>query len=247
MAPASNHMDHWLRETRQLDLSHPKLRITAQKLTQSRQSLAARATAIHDFVRRMPFAAVASPGELRASDVLLRGRGDCQSKGMLFTAMCRAAGLPARMLFVVVRPRFLSGVMSTTPQTLTHAVGQVNLGGRWVSTDGYVLDPLMFALAKRTLREQSMDSGWGIVEEADGRWTGEAPCIQQFRACDVVQVAGVFADIDDFRRRAALRDGTPSTLGYALAARWVNWRVNRFRTEGRRAADAEARAARTLS
>lgn len=222
-------MTTWLEETRQLDLSHPKLRITAHKLTQSRQVLAERAAAVHDFVRRMPFEAVAQPAHLRASDVLLRGSGDCQAKGVLFTALCRAAGLPARLMFVEVRPRFLQGVMRDAPATMAHAVGQVCVAGRWVSTDGYVVDPVMFALAKKALRVNEMDSGWGIVGDAQGRWSGDKPCLQQFRACDVVRVAGVFADVDEFHASARATGGRLQALKYALGARLVNWRVNRFR------------------
>jgi hypothetical protein len=223
-------MTNWLEETRQLDLSHPKLRITAHKLTQARQCLHQRAAAIHDFVRRMPFEAGTQSASLRASEVLLRGRGDCHSKGVLFTGLCRAAGLPARLLMVRVRTRFLAGMLDAGPDTITHAVGQVRFGDRWVSTDGYVVDPLMFALAKRSLRETGMDSGWGIVLDAPGHWDGRSTCIQQFRGADVVETLGTFADLDAYRAAGAPDGGRwLHGMKYALGARLVNWRVGRMR------------------
>lgn len=223
-------MTTWLEETRQLDLSHPKLRITAQKLTQSRQCLHARAAAIHDFVRRMPFTAVAHRG-LRASDVLLRGQGDCHSKGLLFTALCRAAGLPARLLFVRVKPRFLAGMLDDAPSTIVHALGQVRFGDRWVSTDGYVVDPVMFAHAKHALRREGRDSGWGIVQDAQGLWNGRDTCIQQFRSQDLVERIGVFADLDAYQRAcAAQEESWLREVKYTIGARLVNWRVARFRS-----------------
>jgi hypothetical protein len=224
-------MKPWLAETRQLDLSHPKLRITAHKLTQCRQTLAARSAAIYDYVRRLPFAAVSNAQQLRASDVLLRGEGDSHAKGLLFVALCRAAGLPARMRFVRVRTRFLEGMVDSRPHAITHAVGEVYVDGQWRATDGYVVDPVLFAHAKRSLHETGMDSGWGIVCDAQGPWDGLSDCTHQFRAEDVVEDFGVFADIDAFRRRHPRhRHGAFAQLRSAWAACMLNWRVARLRT-----------------
>ena len=203
-------MRTWLEETRQLDLSDPKLRITAQKLTQSRQCLHARAAAIHDYVRRMPFAAGPRGSRLCASTVLRKGMGDGQAKGLLFTALCRAAGLPARLLFAQVNAHALAGMRDGGPDSVIHAVGQVRVGERWLSTDGYVIDPVMFALAKETLQRDGMDSGWGIVRDAQGRWDGRCTSIQQFRPGDVIATLGVFSDLDEFRK-----------AGVGAAAGWL--------------------------
>ena len=108
-------MDHWLRETPQLDLSDSRLRITAQKIAQSRQTHAARVAAIQDFVRRLPCCAAAGLDQARASEVLHRGQRDCHAKAVLFTALCRAVGLSARVQFLRVRSSFFAGVLSKRP------------------------------------------------------------------------------------------------------------------------------------
>jgi transglutaminase-like putative cysteine protease len=228
--PSAGAADDWLGETLQLDLGDPKLRITAQKLTQSRQSLPARAAAIQEFVRRMPFAATADGHSVRASEVLRRGSGDCHSKGVLFTALCRAAGLPARLLFVDVRPRFLTGILDQGPAVLPHAVGQVLLPDGWRSTDGYVVDPVLFAHAKHLLYDRGIDSGWGIVQEARGAWDGQGDCLQQFRDGDVVDIHGAWHEPAAFH--AAQPTGARGWLAwiqYALAAHLVNRRVAQVR------------------
>ncbi|TWO64444.1 transglutaminase family protein [Caenimonas sedimenti] len=227
MSPAA---DPWLVETRQLDLSDPKLRITAQKLTQARQSLPARAAAIQAFVRGLPFSASADGHSVRASEVLRRGSGDCHSKGVLFTALCRAAGLPARLVFVDVRPRFLAGILDRGPAVLPHAVGQVLLPDGWHSTDGYVVDPVLFAHAKHLLHDHGLDSGWGIVQEAAGAWDGQGDCLQQFRAGDVVDHHGAWHEPAAFHAtRPAGTRGWLGRLQYAIATRLVNLRVARVR------------------
>lgn len=219
----------WLRPTRQLDLAHPRIHITAQKLTQAKQSHAARAAAIQDFVRRMPFAASSHADAVNASEVLQSGRGDCHSKGLLFTALCRAAGLPARLLFVDVRARFLAGLLPDGPASLPHAVGQVCVEGAWRSTDGYVVDPVLFARAKDLLRDGEADCGWGIVREATGHWDGHGDCLQQFRRDDVLRVFGAFHDPAGFYGDADRAPGWLGGLKYALGARLVNRRVAQVR------------------
>jgi hypothetical protein len=225
--------DNWLRETAQIDLSEPKLRITAQKLTQSHQTVAQRAAAIHAFVRRMPFSAAPFGSFVRASEVLREARGDCHSKGVLFAALCRAAELPARLLFVDVRPRFLHGILDAAPEVMPHAVGQVHVDGCWWSTDGYVVDPRLFAFAKQMLRDEELECGWGVVAGASGSWDGRSHCLHQFAEADVVRSWGAFDDPAQFY--ASCGRGSHDWLGrlkYALGAKLVNRRVQQLRSAG---------------
>lgn len=222
----------WLRETAQLDLSHPKIHITALKLTQSRASARERVCAIHDFVRRLPFGAFADVSHVRASDVLRANRGDCHSKGVLFTALCRAAGVPARLNFLRIRPHFLHGILDEGPTTMAHAVGQALIDEQWLSTDGYVVDPVLFAHAKQHLREASRACGWGIVLDARGIWDGTADCLHQFRPEDVVHNYGAYEDPAEFYEELSHDEGAPSwvaRLKYAMGAQIVNRRVARLR------------------
>jgi hypothetical protein len=224
-------MDEWLEETRQLDLSHPRLRITAQKIAQSRQTLPARAAAIQAFVRRLPYAAAARPAAVRASEVLRRGQGDAHAKAVLFTALCRAVDLPARVQFLRVRSSFLAGILHARPEAVTHAVAQVHVDGRWVSTDGYVLDPLLFARAKALLHASDLDSGWGIVRDASGHWDGRSACLHQFRWDDVLESYGVYDDVEEFVGTGIARgDSWLARLPKLLRTCVLNWRVARLRS-----------------
>lgn len=228
--PAADPPDgHWLRETPQLDISHPRLHFTAQKLTQSRQTHAARAVAVHDFVRRLPFAASGDGSTRRASEVLRQGRGDCHTKGVLFVALCRAAGLPARLQFVDVVPRFLHGILDEGPASMPHAVGQVLVEDRWWSTDGYVVDPALFASARQKLRDTGEGTGWGIVAEAQAQWDGRTDCLQQFRQADVLEVFTPCHDTAHFYGAAARQMGWAGWLRYAVGAHLVNRRVRQAR------------------
>jgi len=222
----------WLRETHQLDLSHPKIHITSLKLTQSLHGHRERACAIHDFVRRLPFGAFSDVSHVRASDVLRANHGDCHSKGVLFVALCRSAGIPARLNFLRIHPRFLHGILDEGPDTMAHAVGQVLIDGQWVGTDAYVVDPVLYAQAKHRLRQESGDCGWGIVSDAQALWNGVDDRIHQFRASDVVHNYGAYDDPAEFYAELSHDEGAPSwvaRLKYALGAQLVNRRVARLR------------------
>jgi hypothetical protein len=222
----------WLQETPQLDLTHPKIHITALKLTQARQSVPQRLCALQDFVRRLPFGAFYDVSHVRASDVLRSQRGDCHSKGVLFTALCRGAGIPARLRFVRIRSRFLHGILDDGPETMAHAVGQVLVGDRWISTDGYVVDPVLFAQAKQRLRAEGLDCGFGLVRDAQGSWDGATDCLQQYRGSDVVHDYGAYDDPAEFYEELSQEEGAPSwvsRLKYALGAQIVNRRVAQLR------------------
>jgi hypothetical protein len=167
---------------------------------------------------------------VRASEVLREARGDCHSKGVLFTALCRAAELPARLLFVDVRPRFLHGILDGAPEVMPHAVGQVHLDGRLVVDRRLRGRPGLFALAKQMLRDEELDCGWGVVAGATGSWDGRSHCLHQFREADVVHSHGAFDDPAQFY--ATCGRGSHDWLGrlrYALGAQLVNRRVRKLR------------------
>ncbi len=235
----------WLRETRQLDLSHPKIRYTALRLTQSLHSQREQALAIFDFVRAMPFGAVADGTRVRASTILRSQRGDCLGKGVLFVALCRVTGIPARLNFVRIGAGFMHGVLNEGPDEMPHAVGQVFLDGRWISTDAYVVDPFLFDQAQLRLAQQAVAAGWGVVRGAQPLWDGATDCLHQFQPADVRHNWGAYNDPAEFYAELNHDLGSPSwgfRMKYALGARLVNRRVAQVR-QARQGPAAQAAAA----
>ena len=195
----------------------------------------ARAAALQDFVRRLPFAVQARGRGRAASRILARGHGDAHDKAALFTALCRAAGLPARVQFLRVRSAVLAGLLQDPPEAIEHPVAQVYVDGRWLSTDGYVVDPVLFARAKQMLLATDLDSGWGIVRDASGSWDGRSPCLHQFHWDDVLVAHGVFDDVQEFLGSGAARDRRAfGALRHVVRAWSVNRRLTRIRSGGMR-------------
>jgi Transglutaminase-like superfamily len=161
-----------LGSTRLLDLDNSKLRLRAKSLTQLAQTDVQKAVLVHDYVKSMPFGCLAGFDHVPASAVLKRGQGDCHTKGTLFVALLRSAGVPARLRFVGLPAAFLWGILDMGDSVITHAVGEVYLRGSWVQTDTYVTDSTLEAHASMWLAQQQRVVGYGIHLQASRFWDG---------------------------------------------------------------------------
>ena len=129
------------------------------RITQLAATDVQKATLIHDFVKALPFGCVAGFDHVPAVSVLKTGHGDCHTKGTLFVALLRSAGVPARLRFVTLTGAFLHGIIDIGQSTITHAVGEVYLQERWIQTDTYVTDSILEAQAMTLLKQQEISAG----------------------------------------------------------------------------------------
>lgn len=67
----------------------------------------------------------------RASEVLAAGKGDCTEHTVLFLALARSLGIPARGVFGLVYSRYEDGVNAL----YWHAWAEVRAGGEWIPLD----------------------------------------------------------------------------------------------------------------
>lgn len=100
-------MDHFLTPTEYLDAGHPLVRTTAATLIRDAVSDTERVRRIYYYVRDVPYDVLASfrylaQGHHRASDVIGHGVAFCMGKASSFVALCRAAGVPARIAFQTI-------------------------------------------------------------------------------------------------------------------------------------------------
>lgn len=106
---------------------------------------------IFDYVRDLTYGAPDFDrlGSFKASDLIGRGRGYCVPKAAAFTALCRAAEVPARLGFADVSNHLAS------PKTLAlmgghsfawHGCSEVFLGGRWLKASPTFDTPLCWRL-----------------------------------------------------------------------------------------------------
>ena len=139
----------YLAPTRFIDSDHAEVIARARHLTAGCASEREKLERIYYFVRDMPYDILAAfrdlaEGKSRASDVLRAGHAFCMGKASSFVALCRAAGIPARVGFQQLHcpdKPFMSEEVRrlwgdrTLPR---HSLGEAYLDGRWLKLDATI-------------------------------------------------------------------------------------------------------------
>lgn len=126
-----------------IDSDHPAVAAFAARHAgtgSDRERAVALYLAVRDGFRYDPYRIDLSPTGMKASTVIERGHGWCVPKAALLAAVCRAAGLPARVGYADVRNHLSTERMRQTMQTdlfVWHGYTEVWLGadegaGAWV-------------------------------------------------------------------------------------------------------------------
>lgn len=92
---------------------------------------------VRDSIRYNPYAMGASQEDWRASEVLKAGEGWCVPKAVLLAALCRAAGIPARLGFADVVNHLSTQRLRDSMKTdvfYFHGYCSIFLNGSWVKS-----------------------------------------------------------------------------------------------------------------
>ncbi len=126
-----------LEATPQIDWNDPAIRKLAKDVAGEVPGSYAAAVKLADHVyNRLEKAYGASQD--RASDVLKAGKGDCTEHSVLFLALARALGIPARGVHGLVYARYDDG----TPALYWHAWAEVRSAGEWIPVDPTFGEPV---------------------------------------------------------------------------------------------------------
>ena len=132
-------MSRYLHSTELIDSGHPAIRQQAEELLNGLETDAEKAVAlfyfVRDHIRYNPFMQRFLPEHFRASDTLGRGEGFCIQKAVLLAALSRAAGIPARLRFAVLKNHLLPDRLASLlkgKELPDHGFTELYLDGRWV-------------------------------------------------------------------------------------------------------------------
>jgi transglutaminase-like putative cysteine protease len=169
--------DAALGATTQLDVGTERLRVAAREAVAGAADARAKTAALVDWVyTRITYAHV--EGEEVASEVLDRGVGDCSEMSILFVAMARAVGVPARRVV---------GLAATYDQDSFgfgyHAWAEVAIDGRWVAVDP-------------TWNETIADASHIPLLAGDGDEWAAAAAVLEVDVVEISHVPGADADLD---------------------------------------------------
>jgi hypothetical protein len=150
------------------DYDHPLVQETAQQITQGEKTIRGKLEKIFYYVRDDILFGFPKDGDLvKASETIELGMGQCNTKGTLFLALCKASGIPARIHFSLIDKEIQRGLFTglrykLMPRRLSHSWVEVKVDGTWRRLDSYINDEAYFRTAVAELKKRGWDTGYSV-------------------------------------------------------------------------------------
>jgi len=228
-------------EQRLADDDHPLVRETVEWLTRGEVSIRGKLEKLFYYVRDEIRFGFPKDGDLvKASDTIRLGMGQCNTKGALLLALCRAVDIPARIHFSLIKKEIQRGLFTGVgylliPLLISHSWVEVEIEEKWRRLDSYINDMPFYRAGKKALREKRWDTGCSISCSSGESSAGFHIDDEKFVQMDaVVGDHGVWNDPSDYYRTDAYRNrpGPIQLLLYRLMVKRVNARVAHMRSGG---------------
>lgn len=202
-----------------------------------------RAVLIHRYLRdEIRFGFTPELDDARVLYTMGKGRGFCNTKGALFTAMLGMVHIPAQQHFVAVPKEILRGLMaeglfSLLPERITHSFTEVFFDDEAPQrVDSYTVDLPLFRAAEARLTRENRDLGYGIVRGADPDWNADGDSLVQIPGPEVApgDDFGSYVNAAEFYQTGRCTH-TPGWLGRKLlgwfACDLINRDIQRLRDD----------------
>ena len=132
-------MEKYLRPTPAIDCDHEAIIEKATQLTNGRDDVIDKAKSLFYFVRdEISYNIYVLKDDIkhfRASATLARGEGFCVQKAIVLAALARAAGIPSRLRFAIIRNPLASGEVKNIlggDLFVSHGFDELFINGLWV-------------------------------------------------------------------------------------------------------------------
>lgn len=151
------------------DYNNPIVKNKAIELTQNRESLADKISAIFYYVRDDIKFAFPKEGDLvQASQTIEYGYGQCNTKATLFLALCKSIGIHARIHFSLIERDIQKGLFSgiaywLMPKEISHSWIEIEIDGKWVKIDAFINDAAFYRGGKKELEKKNWEVGYSIA------------------------------------------------------------------------------------
>jgi transglutaminase-like putative cysteine protease len=156
-----------------IDSAHPIIISTTKQVIAGTTDQREAAVRVHDFVRdQVKFGWTSRFYDQKASEILAAKVGYCNTKSTLFVAMLRAAGIPARQVFVDINSAILNGFIDPGMTHVDHSYAEVFLDGKWLRVDSYIVDLPLASKARRALASENRVIGYGVHRDGTSVWNG---------------------------------------------------------------------------
>jgi Transglutaminase-like superfamily len=178
------------------DATDPTVQATAARLVAGESTTRGKLARLFAYVRdEIAFGFPQQGDLLRAGDVIRGGQGQCNNKTTLFLALCKAAGIPARVHFSLIGKAIQRGLFSgpaywLMPDRISHSWLEVEVDGRWRRIDAYINDAPFQAGALAALKRRRWRTGFSVALPK----TGDAPTQLDLDREQFVQMEAVTDD-----------------------------------------------------
>ena len=144
--------------------------------------------AIYDIVRKEIDFGYNRSGDIRDSQVLADGFGQCNTKGTLLMAPLRGADVRCSLHGFTIYHALQRGglpefVYPVAPAEIVHSLVEVETAGGWVNLEGFILDSRYLASLQRAFRGTESLCGYGVGTDCPSaplvEWTGDDTNIQK--------------------------------------------------------------------
>jgi transglutaminase-like putative cysteine protease len=148
-------LQDYLVATKMCDCDNPWLRKKAEEIIEGASTPEDKALKIFYYVRdNIRFSMAFSRS--KASQILRQGYGECLTKTNAHVALLRAAGIPTRVRWVMVQSKVLRGLVAAfllraIASEASHFWVECLLGGRWISCEAFLDEPLYKGMLKQGL------------------------------------------------------------------------------------------------
>lgn len=219
-----------------LDFTTPALTRLIAERGWHRLPAAARLGAAYDFVRNDIAFGYNRADDIPASAVLRDGYGQCNTKGTLLMALLLALGLRCRLHGFTIRKALQRGlvpelVYPLAPREIVHSWVEVELEGRWITLEGFILDQAFLSALQGAFAGRRALCGYGV-----GTDRLDAPPVVFEGGDTFIQKTGIARDFGTFDTPDQFYGRHRQQLGWfrdrayrAVIRHWMNARVRAIR------------------
>ena len=175
--------------------------------------------------------------DLKASQVLEEGIGQCNTKANLLMALLRGLGIPCRLHGFTIDKKLQKGAVTgifylLSPRNIIHSWVEVSHEGRWINLEGFILDkPYLSQLQKKFDAKHQPFCGYGVAisdfKSPPIEWRGMDTYIQKD---GINQDLGTFESPDEFfAKNGTNLSGLKRLLFETVVRRMMTENVRRIR------------------
>ena len=217
---------------------HPLVQETAKKLIAGKKTPLNKLENIFYYVRdTIKFGYPANIDLVKASETIKLGMGQCNTKTALFLALCKKAGIPARIHFSLIKKEIQKGLFKgifykLLPPLISHSWIEVRINEKWTRIDSYINDEAFYQAGKIELKNMDRDTEYSIANssgKASSAFNTNEECFVQMDA--VVDDHGVWDEPADYYATDKYKN-RPNIIKlflYKLIINRVNKRVEKIR------------------